>query len=143
LLALAALAACGTRAKAPSAATPQSGPVLYDRIGRMDAIKLIVRDFVEEQLLRGPLAPHFTNVNAAMFQDSMATQLCELTGGPCKYTGRSMRDAHATMSLTHADFTAFTAALQQTLAKHQVKATEQEELLALVELTRSDVVAPQ
>jgi hemoglobin len=136
------LAACGSKAHAPSAASAApSGPVLYDRIGRMDAIKGIVKDFVEERLLKGSLAPHFANVNVAVLEDSLATQLCELTGGPCKYVGRSMREAHASMTIGNADFTDFLAALEQTLVKFKVEPREQKELLDLVEATRADVLS--
>lgn len=134
------LVACGSKSPRPGTVAQPSGPVLYDRLGRMDAIKAIVKDFVEEQLLEGSLAVHFTNVNAAQLEDNLATQLCELSGGPCKYTGRSMREAHATMQISEADFNAFIAALEQSLIKLQVSAAEQRELLGLVRKYKDEIV---
>jgi len=139
-LAIALVAACGHKSPAPSAAGKPSGPVLYDRIGRMDAIKGIVKDFVEEQLLKGTLAPRFSSVNAAQLEDSLSRQFCELAGGPCKYVGRSMREAHAGMPISDADFTAFVTALQQSLVKFKVEAVEQKELLALVSKHKAEIV---
>jgi hemoglobin len=139
-----ALVACGAKAPPPKSAVAQpAGPVLYDRIGRMDAIKGIVKDFVEEQLLKGTLAPRFSQVNAAQLEDSLSRQLCELSGGPCKYVGKSMREAHAGMPISEGDFAAFVAALQQSLAKFQVEPAEQNELLALVKKHHDEIVAPQ
>jgi hemoglobin len=139
-----ALVACGAKShRGSSAIATPAGPVLYDRIGRMDAIKGIVKDFVEEQLLKGSLAPRFSTVNAAQLEDSLARQLCELSGGPCKYVGKSMREAHASLAIGEADFTAFVAAFQQTLAKFKVEPAEQSELLALVKKQHDAIVAPQ
>jgi hemoglobin len=114
--------------------------VLYDRIGRMDAIKGIVKDFVEEQLKKGTLAARFTNVDSAQLEDNLSRQLCELSGGPCKYTGRAMREAHASMAITEADFTAFVAAFEQSLVKFKVEPQEQKELLALYRKQHDDIV---
>lgn len=133
-----ALIACGRPSPRPVARP--SGPVLYDRIGRMDAIKDIVKDFVENQLLAGPLAARFTNVDVVQLEDKLSTQLCELTAGPCKYVGRAMREVHAGMQITEADFAAFVAALEQSLIKLDVHAAEQRELLALVRKYKDDVV---
>jgi hemoglobin len=134
------LVACGSQSPRPTTAQQPSGPVLYDRIGRMDAIKGIVKDFVEEQLLKGALAPRFTNVDVVRLQEQLSTQLCELTSGPCKYVGRSMREAHATMQISDGDFTAFVGALEQSLTKFKVDATEQKELLALVRKYKTEIV---
>jgi hemoglobin len=134
------LVACGP--KSPRSGTTQqpSGPVLYDRIGRMDAIKGIVKDFVEEQLLKGSLAARFTNVDVARLEDNLSTQLCELTAGPCKYEGRPMREAHAALQISETEFTAFVAALEQSLIKFKVDAAEQRELLAIVRKYKEEIV---
>ena len=137
-----ALVACGSKSPGPhTAAAPQpTGPVLYDRIGRMDAIKGIVKDFVEQQLLKSSLAPRFQHVDLAQLEDSLARQLCELAGGPCKYVGKPMREAHAGMPISEADFTAFVAGFEQTLVKFKVEPAEQSELVALVKKQREQIV---
>src|SRR5262245_17193895 len=109
----------------------------------MDAIKGIVKDLVEEQLMKGRLAPRFAHVNAAQLEDSLARQLCEWAGGPCKYVGKSMREAHAGLAISEADFTAFVAAFEQSLVKFKVEPAEQNELLALVKKQHDAVVTPQ
>jgi hemoglobin len=141
--ALAVLAVVAACSKQPTPSTPArpAGPVLYDRLGRMDVIKDIVRHFVEQSLVKGPFAARFTNVDVPRLEDHLATQLCELSGGPCKYTGRSMRDAHASLALGDADFTAFLALLQQSLAKHDIERAEQDELLGKLRALRDQIVA--
>ena len=141
VLVVLALVACGGKPHHASTAAHPTGPVLYDRIGRMDAIKGIVKDFVEEQLKKGALAPRFTNVDTAQLEDNLSRQLCELSGGPCKYTGRAMAEAHAGMAVTDADFTAFVSAFEQSLVKFKVEPAEKTELLALVRKQRDAIVA--
>jgi hemoglobin len=135
---LTVLVACGS--PRTSTVTQPSGPVLYDRIGRMDAIKGIVKDFVEDGLKKGPLAARFASVDAARFEESLATQLCELSGGPCKYTGKPMREAHAGMAITDADFDAFVAAFEHTLAKFKVEPLEQKQLVEILRKQRDQIV---
>jgi hypothetical protein len=52
-----------------------------------------------------------------------------------------MREAHANLAITGADFAAFIAALQHSLVKYKIEAKEQSELIALVREHRDDVVA--
>ena len=133
------LAACGGPPKTSTVAQP-SGPLLYDRIGGMDVIKDIVRDFVNEQLAKGPLAPRFTNVDVQRLVENLSIQLCEQTGGPCKYTGRSMREAHANLAVTEQDFSAFIGELEKSLAKLKIGALEQKELVGLMRKQRDAIV---
>jgi len=140
LAVLAVVAAC-SKQPAPSTPARPAGPVLYDRLGRMDVVKDIVRHFVEHGLVKGPLAARFTSVDVPRLEDHLATQLCELAEGPCKYTGRSMRDAHGSLAISDADFSAFLGLLQQSLAKHDVKRAEQDELLGKLRALRDQIVA--
>jgi hemoglobin len=66
--------------------------------------------------------------------------VCEATGGPQKYTGRSMRDSHQHLLITDAEWEAFIDDFQQTLDKFGVPNAEQAELKAIVESTRTDIV---
>jgi hemoglobin len=132
LLVLVVAVGCGRTQRAPNAPATPSRPALYDRLGRMDAIKDIAKAFVEQQLVNGPLSARFASVDVARLQDQLAIQLCELSGGPCTYTGRSMRDVHAGMAISDAELSTFLAGLRTTLDRFQIDAKAQEELLALV-----------
>jgi hemoglobin len=54
------------------------------------------------------------------------------TGGPQRYTGRSMGDSHRDLKITPQEWEAFLEDFQQTLDKFQVPAAEQAELRAIV-----------
>jgi hemoglobin len=62
------------------------------------------------------------------------------TGGPQQYTGKSMSDSHAHLKITPPEWDAFMDDLNQTLAKFQVPVQEQQEVVAIVESTRNDIV---
>lgn len=67
-------------------------------------------------------------------------QICEGTGGPCKYTGKPMKESHVGMKLKTEDFAAFMDDLAKTLDKLEVPAREKGELLAAFRAMQNDVV---
>ena len=66
--------------------------------------------------------------------------VCRATGGPQKYTGKSMADSHAHLKITSKEWEAFLDDVWLTLDKFKVPAEEQAELRAIVKSTRSDIV---
>jgi hemoglobin len=73
--------------------------------------------------------------------DILVTEMVgEATGGPQKYSGRSMGDSHRHLMITPEEWQAFMDDVQQTLEKFQVPQPEQEELKAIVESTRDAIV---
>jgi hemoglobin len=67
-------------------------------------------------------------------------QVCEVTGGPCHYNGRSMKEAHAGMKVTNGEFNALVADLVATLSQFKVPKAEQDELLAILGPLKSEIV---
>ena len=66
--------------------------------------------------------------------------VCWATGGPQKYTGKSMAESHKDLKITSEEWDAFLDDFQQTLDKFKVPAGEQAELKAIVNSTRVDIV---
>jgi hemoglobin len=67
-------------------------------------------------------------------------QICQGTGGPCVYTGRSMKEAHAGMGVRSGHFNALVGDLGKTLKKFKVPAHEQKELVAILAPMKKDIV---
>jgi hemoglobin len=67
-------------------------------------------------------------------------QVCEATGGPCRYTGRDMRAAHAGTRISDAEFDALVEDLVRSLDKLRVPTVEQRALLGLLGGLRPQVV---
>lgn len=65
-----------------------------------------------------------------------------VTGGPCKYTGRTMKEAHQHLNITQAQWDAMVADFKTTLDKFKVPQSEQQELITIVGSTKNDIVRP-
>lgn len=119
---------------------------LYERLGGVYAIAAVVDDFIDRLMVDPRLnanpkvdeAHH--RVTPPGFKYLVTEQVCHATGGPQRYTGRSMHDSHAHLGITAKEWEAFLDDLRQTFDKFQVPAAERQELLAIVESTRKDIV---
>jgi hemoglobin len=144
LLALAlGAAACGGGKKEPTTTTTTqpSGKSLYDRLGGVDNIKTVVKDFVNEQVAKDArINARFANADLPKLVDSLTNQICEATGGPCKYTGKNMKEAHAGMGITEVEFGALVEDLKKSLAKFNVPQPEQDELVGALAAMHDDIV---
>ena len=124
----------------------QNQPSLYERLGGVYSIATVVDDFIN-RIMVDPRLNGNPRVNEAHhrvsppgFKYLVTEMVCEATGGPQKYTGRSMRDSHQHLLITAAEWEAFLDDFQQTLDKFGVPQAEQEELKAIVDSTREDIV---
>ena len=126
--------------------TDSSKPSLYERLGGVYAIATVVDDFIDRimddpRLNANPKVDEAHHrVSRAGFKYLVTEQVCWATGGPQQYTGRSMRDSHAHLDITPAEWEAFLDDFQQTLTRFGVPQAEQSELFAIVESTRGDIV---
>ena len=122
-------------------------PSLYDRLGGVYSIATVVDDFIDRimidpRLNANPLVDDAHHrVPPAGFKYLVTEMVCWATGGPQKYTGKSMAESHSHLKITSKEWEAFLDDFQQTLDKFAVPAAEQAELKAIVQSTRSDIVA--
>ena len=80
---------------------------LYDRLGGTDAITAVVRAVVDRQLKDDRINRKFARTNRDRLIKEFVDQICQATGGPCKYTGRNMTETHHNMGVTDGEFQAF------------------------------------
>ncbi len=131
---VALLVACSGMQSAP----PRS---LYDRLGGKPAIQAVVDDFIGNVAADGRINGFFANTNIPRLNTMLVNQICEATGGPCKYEGRSMKAAHAGMGVTDAHFNALVEDLVKSLNKFNVPEKEKNELLTALASMKGDIVA--
>jgi hemoglobin len=123
-------------------------PSLYERLGGVYAIAAVVDDFINRVMDNPGLnanpkvdeAHH--RVSRAGFKYLVTEMVCWATGGPQRYTGRSMYDSHVHLSITKEEWSIFLADFQATLDSFHVPPALQAELFAIVESTRNDIVLP-
>jgi len=113
---------------------------LYERFGGNKAITRVVDDFTARVLDDKRINLHFAHTDIVHFKGCLVNQLCEATGGPYKYTCRSMKDAHAFMGVTTADFNALVEDLVATLNKFKVEKAKQDELVAILAPMKKHIV---
>ena len=119
---------------------------LYDRLGGTYSIAAVVDDFIDRimidpRLNANPLVDEAHHrVPRSGFKYLVTEMMCWATGGPQQYTGKSMSDSHAHLKITPPEWDAFMDDLNQTLNKFQVPTQEQQEVVAIVESTRNDIV---
>lgn len=117
-----------------------TGKPLYDRLGGKSGINAVVDDFVANVLADSKINKYFAKTDAAKFKGLLVDQICEASGGPCKYTGKTMKAAHQGMGITGADFNALIQDLVASLNKHKVGPAEQYELIATLAKMSPDIV---
>lgn len=121
---------------------------LYERLGGVFAIAAVVDNFIDRIMVHPVLnanpkvdeAHH--RVSKAGFKYLVTEQVCAATGGPQRYTGKSMRESHEHLGITPEEWTAFVEEFVATLNAFAVPSAEQAELLEIVESTRADIVQP-
>jgi hemoglobin len=74
-------------------------------------------------------------VSAAGFKYYVTEMVCWVTGGPQKYTGRSMSESHKDLKITESEWAAFCKDFDDTMARFNVPEAESKELFAIVEST--------
>ena len=113
---------------------------LYDRLGGKPAITAVVDDFIGNVAGDTRINQRFATADIPRLKIMLVNQICEASGGPCKYTGASMKDAHRGMRITDAEFNALVEDLVKSLDKFKVLAQEKDELLTALGSMKSDIV---
>lgn len=140
---LAALAAVAPFYTAPPQALAQQPSSLYHRLGGYDAIAAVTDDFVGRLSADPQLHRFFTGLSAdsqKKLRQHVVDFLCSATGGPCLYTGRDMKTAHAGLGITEDDWNASVKHLVATLDKFKVPEKEKNEVLGAISGLKGDIV---
>jgi hemoglobin len=135
----------GASAKADATAPKSSS--LYERLGRREGIYKLMSASIDslhsnEQLNRQnrKLAAAKGKTNPADLKQKVTDFICQLAGGPCAYRGRSMQESHGPLAITEADWKVFIDDTVRVLTELGVPTLDQEELLALMAPSKSDIV---
>lgn len=111
---------------------PNDTRSLYERLGGLPAIQAVVEDFKNNVFKDERINSYFYGADEKHFVKMLVEQICQATGGPCKYTGRSMIDVHTGMNIREDQFNALVEDLVKSLNKYNVSEREKNELLKLL-----------
>jgi hemoglobin len=141
------LGACAKKVPPPAEPEPPvaADKTLYERLGGQPAIEAVIDEFLKNVLADDRINARFANAAtdpaaAKHLRQMLIDQVCEATGGPCKYTGKNMVESHAGMNITEAEFDALVEDLVKALDKFSVPEKEKNELLGALGAMKADIV---
>ena len=143
VLALGALVTATSVAQQSAATTK---PPLYERLGGLKGISLVVDDFIDrlvanKTLNKNPAIDAGRKASPAPYLKVQVSQLvCEATGGPCRYAGKDMKSSHVRLNISEAEWDVMAGEFKKSLNKFNVPAAEQNELFEIVGKTKPDIV---
>jgi len=119
---------------------------LYERIGGVNAIAMVVNSFSDEVVKNPKL-----NVNPALKEWNQSGKLpglkfmrtlwlCQVAGGPFQYTGKDLHEAHKHLHITSEEFDEVGAEIARALDYFHVPEREKQEVLAAIVANKPEVV---
>jgi hemoglobin len=114
---------------------------LYAKLGEEAGLQRVVGRTIDLSLADERIGKTFDNTNIPRLKKLLVEHLCQLTGGPCRYTGRDMRKSHSTLKLQNYHFNAMVENLQTAMDESDIPFSTQNELLAILAPMQRDVTA--
>ena len=119
---------------------------LYERLGGLKGITMVVDDFINRLVANKTLNKN-PAINAGRksspapyLKYQVSEMVCQVTGGPCKYTGKAMKESHSHLNISEAEWSVMASEFKKSLDKFKVPAAEQKELFEIVGTTKGDIV---
>lgn len=135
VIALAAwLAAC---------ATPPPRPQTFEQFGGHAGVQALVDELLIEMLQDERIAFQFAESDLVRLREKLIEQVCVEAGGPCRYTGLSMRESHAGRGIDDAQFNALVEDLVRVMERRKIPVAAQNRLLQRLAPMHGDVVEPR
>ncbi len=126
---------------------PEAGsPSLYQRLGGIDNIAVVIDDVIERSYVDPVFAanPRIHKAHKrfpkAVYKFNATALACQVMGGPQAYTGRSLKAAHQHLQVNETEWQALIRIFRDSMNSFKVPAKEQNEILAIIESTKGDIV---
>ncbi|WP_299014651.1 group 1 truncated hemoglobin [uncultured Photobacterium sp.] len=120
---------------------------LYNRLGGLAPIAVVVNDFIDvmvvDELLNANPAIDAARkaVPASYLKYHVTAMVCQATGGPCQYQGRTMKASHAHLNISEKEWDQMAVLLKGVFDKYEIPDKEQQELMDIAGSTQSDIVS--
>lgn len=140
------LTALGCSHQQPPAPPATSPPSLYERVGGINNIApliddVIERSYVNEVFHANPrIAAAHKRFPKAVYKYNATALACQVMGGPQKYTGRSLKEAHQHLLINEKEWQQLIQIFRDSMNSFKVPMQEQNEIIAIIESTKGDIV---
>ena len=136
LLMLAQVDAEPVTASTPSVASDS----LYARLGGGPGVQKIVHELIGLSAADPVTRRSFARFNRPRLEKLLEQQICQLAGGGCRYEGDSMKQSHAGLDITEAEFYGMVEHLRHVCDRQGIDQRSKNELLALLAPMKRDIV---
>jgi hemoglobin len=119
-----------------------AGPTLFEQIGGASRLKAAVDEFTNIVLADERINFTFADTDLDKFKKLLYEQICELTHGPCKYSGRTMFESHKKLNVNDAQFNALAEDLYIAFDRVHVPYRLQNRVMAMLAPMEREIVKP-
>jgi hemoglobin len=113
---------------------------LYDDLGGNAGLTAIISDTFDAAVKDPRTADKLDNINIPRLKQRLVQKICEVTDGPCRFNGISMRGAHEYLHLHDSHFNAMVENMQNAMDKAGIPYATQNRLLARLAPMHRDIV---
>lgn len=112
----------------------------YKAFGEKEGLTKIVDDLMLNLLADKRTKPFFEKADQPRIKEKLVEQFCVELGGPCTYTGQTMKRSHKGHEINTANFYALVEALQLAMDKNGISSSAQNKLLAKLAPMHKDII---
>ena len=142
VLAILAVAVNTTQVRADENPAPADASLLpvFDQFGGKPGIDALMEDFMIKLIADPRTRDYFAEADQKHIKAMLADQFCVILGGPCSYTGKGMKEAHAKLAINEGGFNALVEDLQLAMDMHRIPFRAQNKLLAKLAPMHREVI---
>ncbi len=122
------------------AAPGNKGDELFQDLGGREGIARFVGTAVSLSHHDPRIKFLFEDADDENLTTRLEEQICALSGGPCRYEGLDMVEAHSGMEITEAEFDIFVELVLDAMEQSGISHSARNRLLALLAPMREDVI---
>ena len=140
------LSGCSHQRSAAAQPEPPK-PTLYERVGGVNNIAVLLDDVIDRSYVDPVFSanPHIHKAHQrypkAVYKFNATALACQVFGGPQKYTGRTLKEAHQHLHITEKEWNALIAIFRDSMNSYKVPQREQGEIIAILESTKDQVIS--
>ena len=109
-------------------------------MGGTATVTAVVDEVIDDAASNPRMRRSFANTDLSRIKRLLIEQICALAGGGCTYSGDSMREVHAGLGITQAEFYDLVQVLRDAMIRHHVALRERNELLRILAPMKRDIV---
>lgn len=131
--------------EATAATNGESERSLFDRIGGKGKLQMFADKFItalaaNADLQKNPAIAAAMKADQSRHKQMLVDFLCANSGGPCTYGGRSMKEAHAAVKVTAADWNVMRKIFIRSLREMKVPKKERMDLALIAAKQKKHIV---